>query len=196
MSDSGVKPAVGSLPLGILAVAVVYAVVAKVSFLFTIPPGNITPVFPAAGVALAAVMIWGRHALIGIWLGSFTANTISFIDGSMPSVHTELTNFLVGAFIGLGAMSGAAAGAFLVRRLCKNEHPLLSGQNVLILISVGALGCCLISPTFGVLGLSLGGEYSLGTVWLFMADLVGGRCVRDSCCRAPHSGVAAPAPFS
>ncbi len=158
-----------SPPVAILAVAVVYAVVAKVSFLFTIPPGNITPIFPAAGVALAAVMIWGRHALIGVWLGSFVANTISFVDGSMPSVHTGLTNFLVGAFIGLGAMSGAAAGAFLVQRLCKDEHPLQNGRNVLILVTAGALGCCLISPTFGVLGLSLGGNIPwerFGYSWL------------------------------
>lgn len=173
MSNSGIKTHSTSLPVTILAVAAVYAVVAKVSFLFTIPPGNITPIFPAAGVALAAVMIWGRHALIGVWLGSFAANTISFIDGSMPSVHTGLTNFLVGAFIGLGAMSGAAAGAFLVRRFCKDEHPLQSGRNVLILVTVGALGCCLISPTFGVLGLSLGGNipwerfgYSWVTWWV------------------------------
>ena len=173
MSNSGIKTRSISLPVAILAVAAVYAVVAKVSFLFTIPPGNITPIFPAAGVALAAVMLWGRQALVGVWLGSFAANTISFIDGSMPSVHTGLTNFLVGAFIGLGAMSGAAAGAFLVRRFCKDEHPLQSGRTVLILVTVGALGCCLISPTFGVLGLSLGGNipwerfgYSWVTWWV------------------------------
>ncbi|NTV38270.1 MAG: hypothetical protein HGA82_03715, partial [Anaerolineales bacterium] len=173
MSNSGIKTRSIVLPVTILAVAAVYAVVAKASFLFTIPPGNITPIFPAAGVALAAVMILGRHALIGVWLGSFAANIISFIDGSMPSVHAGLTNFLVGAFIGLGAMSGAAAGTFLVRRFCKGEHPLQSGRNVLILVTVGALGCCLISPTFGVLGLSLGGNipwerfgYSWMTWWV------------------------------
>ena len=118
-------------------------------------------------------MIMGRNALIGVWLGSFAANTISFIDGSMPSVHTGLPDLLVAAFIGLGAMSGAAAGAFLVRRLCKDEHPLQSGRNVLILVAVGALGCCMISPTFGVLSLSLAGNipwerfgYSWITWWV------------------------------
>jgi len=169
MSNSGNKPRFASLPVAILAVAAVYAVMAKVSFLFTIPPGNITPIFPAAGLALAAVMIMGRKALIGVWLGSFAVNVLSFIDGSMPSIRTGLPDLLVGAFIGLGAASSAAAGAFLVQRACKDEHPLRSGWNVLILVTVGGLGCCLISPTFGVLGLSFGGSIAwerFGYSWL------------------------------
>jgi PAS domain S-box-containing protein len=173
MDNPGGNPRFVLLPTAILSVAAAYAAVAKLSFLFTIPPGNITPVFPAAGLALAAVMILGHRALIGVWLGSFAANTVSFVDGSMPSIQTGLPNLLVGAFIGLGAMSGAAAGAFLVRRLCKDEHPLQSGRNVLILVAVGGLGCSLISPTCGVLSLSLGGnipwerfDYSWVTWWV------------------------------
>jgi PAS domain S-box-containing protein len=172
MSNPGIKARFVSLPTT-LAVAVVYAVAAKVSFLFTIPPGNITPIFPAAGLALAAAMIMGRKALTGIWLGSFTVNAISFIDGSMPFVETGAANWPVAAFIGLGAMSGAAIGAFLVRRFCRDEFPLQSGRNVLILVTVGALGCCLISPTFGVLSLTLSGNipwerfgYSWVTWWV------------------------------
>lgn len=146
-----------SSPATILAVAIVYTAVAKVSFLATIPPGNVSPIFPAAGIALAAVMILGRYALIGVWLGSFVANTISFFDGTVLSVHTVLPNLLITSFIGIGAMFGAGAGAFLVRRFCKDEYPLYSGWNVLMLVIVGAFGCSMISPTFGVVSMSLGG---------------------------------------
>jgi PAS domain S-box-containing protein len=173
MNNPGIQTRRISAPVAILAVAAVYAVAAKASFWFTIPPGNISPIFPAAGVALAAVMIMGRNALIGVWLGSFAANTVSFIDGSVSSVHAGLPDLLVGSFIAFGAMSGAAAGAFLVRRFCQDEHPLQGGRNVLILVTVGALGCCMISPTFGVLSLSLGGKipwerfgYSWVTWWV------------------------------
>ena len=143
--------------VAILAIAVVYAVVAKASFLFTIPPGNVSPIFPSAGIALAAVMILGRKALLGVWLGSFAANAISFFDGTVPSVHGVLPDLLVAASIGIGAMTCAGAGAFLVRRFCKGEYPLNSGWNVLLLVAAGALGCCIISSTFGVFSLSLGG---------------------------------------
>jgi integral membrane sensor domain MASE1 len=70
-----------------------------------------------------------------------------------PGVPPDL---LAAALIGLEALSGAGAGAFLVRRCCKNEYPLFSGWNVLTLVIVGALGGCLVSPTFGVVSLSLG----------------------------------------
>jgi PAS domain S-box-containing protein len=146
-----------SAPTAILTVAVVYAVVAKVSFLVTIPPGNVSPIFPSAGIALAAVLILGRRALAGVWLGSFAANGISFFDGTVPAAHAVLPALLVASFIGIGAMTGAGAGAFLVRRFCKGEYPLYSGWNVLMLVAVGALCCCVVSPTFGVAGLSLGG---------------------------------------
>ncbi|MGA2853057.1 MAG: PAS domain S-box protein [Verrucomicrobiota bacterium] len=146
-----------SSPVAILAVAIAYAVVAKVSFLFTIPPGNVSPIFPAAGIALAAAMILGRNALAGVWLGSFAANAISFFDGTVSPIHAVLPDLLIASFIGIGAMAGAGAGAFLVRRFCKDEHPLKSGWNVLMLVTVGALGCCMVSPTFGVVSLSLGG---------------------------------------
>jgi PAS domain S-box-containing protein len=146
-----------SPPVAIAAVAIMYAVVVKVSFLITIPPGNVSPIFPAAGIALAAVMILGRKALVGVWLGSFIANTLSFFDGTVPAGRGVLPDLLAAALIGLGALSGAGAGAFLVRRCCKNEYPLYSGWNVLMLVIVGALGGCLVSPTFGVVSLSLGG---------------------------------------
>ena len=156
-NEFSVSRILNSAPVAVLMVAVAYAVVARLGFLFTIPPGNISPIFPAAGIALAAVMILGRKALVGVWLGSFAANTISFFDGTMASAHTILSALLVGVFIGVGAMFGAGAGAFLVRRFCKGEHPLYSGWNVLVLVTVGALGCCMISPTFGVVSLALGG---------------------------------------
>ena len=157
----------------ILPIAAVYAAVAKVSFFFTIPPGNITPIFPAAGLALAAVMLMGRKALIGVWLGSFAANTLSFIDGSMKFRFLGFPDLLVATVIGLGAMSGAAAGAFLLRRVCKEEHPLQNGRNVLAFVVFGGLLGCAISPTVGVLGMSIAGKipwarfgYSWGTWWV------------------------------
>ncbi len=167
-----------SSPVAILAVAVVYAVVAKVSLLVTIPPGNVSPLFPAAGIALAAAMILGRKALAGVWLGSFAANATSFIDGTVPTAHALLPNLLLSSLIGIGAMSGAGAGAALVRRLCKDEYPLRSGWNVLVLVTVGALGCCMVNSTMGVLSLSLGGYIvweRFGYSWLtwWMGDATG-----------------------
>jgi PAS domain S-box-containing protein len=159
-------------------IAIVYAVVARASFLVTIPPGNISPIFPAAGIALAAVLIMGRSALIGVWLGSFLANMFFFVITTIPSVHSTLQTFLIASFIGIGAISGAGASAFLVNYICKGEHPLYSGWNVLMLAVVGGLGGCMISPTIGVLSLSFGGYVPwerFGYSWLtwWVGDAIG-----------------------
>lgn len=106
------KPSHSWSSLGpVLAVAVAYAVTAKISFLLTIPPGNISPVFPAAGLALGAVMVLGRVALVGVWLGSFAANTLSFVDGTVSSGLPRPLDLLVAALIALGALAGAGLGS-------------------------------------------------------------------------------------
>ena len=160
-----------STPVVILLVALAYAVVAKVSFLLTIPPGNISPIFPAAGIALAAGIMIGRNALPGVWLGSFIANFISFIDGTVSPAPGLPKGILIALFIGFGAMCGAAAGMKLVRYFCANGHPLQSGRNVIILVVIGGVGCCMISPTFGVLSMLPGLSESVspaqfGKAWL------------------------------
>ncbi len=144
-------------PVAILAVAVVYALASKAALQITTTPGNLSPVFPDMGIALAAVLIVGRVALIGVWIGSFITNVSAFYHGAALTGHTSVTALLVAAFVSLGAIACASGGAFLVRRFCKEEHPFFSGYNVLILATVGALGCCMLSPTCGLLGLSLGG---------------------------------------
>ena len=112
MNNPDIKPGSVSSPLAILAVAVAYAVLAKASFLLTIPPGNITPIFPAAGLALAAVVILGPKALMGVWIGSFLANTLFFLDGSTSPAQSGPINALIGALIGVGAALGGQLELF------------------------------------------------------------------------------------
>lgn len=179
MNNVSIKRNFASSPLLlILTVAVMYAALAKVSFLLTIPPGNITPLFPAAGLALAATIALGRKALFGVWLGSFSANILFFLGNSTSSSKAALLNILIGAIIGLGATLGAAVGAYFTCRFCNNETPLQNSKNVLFLMGVGALGCCVVSPTFGVVSLYAAGIipgeqfwYSWITWWV--GDAVG-----------------------
>src|SRR3970282_1603719 len=142
-----------SRPVAIILIPCLYGVIAKNGFLFAIPPGNISPVFPAAGIALAAVLILGRPALIGVWLGSFGANAVSFFDQTMVSAGAIVSALLVSSCIGIGATLSASVGAQLVQRFSPHGDPLDSGWHVLSLIVLGALVGSLISPTVG--GVSL-----------------------------------------
>ena len=48
------------------ATSVAYFVVAVVSLKLAIPPGYATPLYPAAGIALAAALMYGNRMTIGI----------------------------------------------------------------------------------------------------------------------------------
>ena len=156
-------------PLAILGVAIVYALGTRMALQMTNLPGSVSPVFPDVGLALAAVLIVGRMALAGVWLGSFATNALGFFHGTANSGHSAINALLVAALIAVGTITCASSSAWLVRRFCKEDHPLFSGFNVLLLATVGALGCCMLSPTCGLLGLTLGGYVSwqsFGCSWL------------------------------
>ena len=168
-----IRRAASSRPATILGVALSYAAVAKVVSLTTTLPGNISPIFPSAGLALASVLILGRPALFGVWLGSFLANTLLYFHGMGSSFAVIARDLLIPSIVGVGAMSSAGVGALLVRWLCKGQHPLYTARTVLTLVTVGALGCCMLSPSVGVLTLALTGAvpwklfgYSWLTWWL------------------------------
>ena len=58
--------------IGLLAVG--YTVLAKAGLVFAIPPGNATAVWPAAGLAVAALLLLGCRAWPGVWLGAAITN--------------------------------------------------------------------------------------------------------------------------
>ena len=65
------KPA-PALPylLSVVILALAYAVAGWLSLNMAIPPGYAVPVFPAAGIAMAALHIYGRRLWPGVLLGS------------------------------------------------------------------------------------------------------------------------------
>ncbi len=138
-------------------VAAVYAAAAWVSFTLRIEPGNIAPIFPSAGIALAAVLILGRRAMAGVLAGAILASMIAHFHewGSFVAELSSVWPFALAN--GIGAMAGAGAGAHFVRRFSDDEYPLSSGRNVVKLIAIGAFGACMINPTIGTVSLTWGG---------------------------------------
>jgi integral membrane sensor domain MASE1 len=127
-----------------LTVAILYAAVGKLGQMATTLPGNISPIFPSAGIALAAVLVLGWPAWIGVWLGSLVLN-VGFAIVRERSLLAQIVHLPLGCLIALGAAASAGVGAHLVRRLCKEDHPLASGRNALILVAIGAVGAGAVS---------------------------------------------------
>jgi integral membrane sensor domain MASE1 len=59
--------------LEILAVALVYVLTARLSQIFAIEPGNITPVWIPSGIMLSWVILRGHFLLAGVFLGHLPA---------------------------------------------------------------------------------------------------------------------------
>ena len=132
--------------------------------------GNIGPVWPAFGVALAAVLLYGYRIWPGIFIGVFLVDFLS----PVPAV----------AALGQasGAVLAAIAGAFLLRRIADFESSFSRLRDALGMIVLGTFGSALITATIGVSVLyatHVEGYSGLGPAWLiyWLGDATGGLLV-------------------
>ncbi|MBI3928651.1 MAG: CHASE domain-containing protein [Armatimonadetes bacterium] len=150
----------------VISVALAYFVLGKLSAVLAIPPGYAAAVWPAAGLGLAAVVLLGRRAAGGVWLGSFLLNLGLSAGAAGPA-----------AFIALGASLQALVGAGLVRWAGGFPVRLVSQGEVGRFMSAG-LASCLVSPSVGVSTLFMAGmmaDQSLVLNWMtwWVGDAVG-----------------------
>ena len=128
--------------------AVVYCVAGRLALLLAIPPGYATAVWPAAGVALAGVLLFGYRLWPGILIGSFFVNIWTSLDSSSSAAF--LKSISVAAGIGGGAALQAVVGAYLLRRFAGYPNPLVEEKPVIQFVVLGGAVSCLVSPTIGV----------------------------------------------
>lgn len=145
----------------VLVLALVYYIIARFSLLLALPPGYATPIWPAAGIALAAVLILGNRVAPGIWLGSFLANAASSVDFTSAPALTE--SLLVPAGLGVAGTLQALAGAFTIRRFVGFPTPLDQPQDVIKFLGLGGPVCCMIGASVGVTTLVLAGKLPAGS---------------------------------
>ena len=136
-----------------------------------IPPSDISPVWPASGIALAAVLRYGNHALPGIYLGALAVQSYAFLDNS--SLDTILNSLAIGVIVSTACCLQAASGRFLIGRYVGFNDPLLADTKILRFLLLGGPVSCTITATVGVSTLWLKGiitsaDYliSWGTWWV------------------------------
>ncbi|HSD08709.1 MASE1 domain-containing protein [Flavobacterium sp.] len=125
----------------IILVAFVFNVLAFLSFRITVSPDNLSPIFPDVGFALAAVLIIGRKALLGVWAGSFVANMFSFWDVCKMLDKTLLETILASLSVATGVVIGVAISSYLINLINKGDYPLKSGFSVITFLGISVLYC-------------------------------------------------------
>lgn len=115
-----------------------YFIAGQVGFAVPFTTGNVSPVWPPAGIALAALLLVGYRVWPAIAAGAFLLNFLSPIS-------------LVGAIaLAAGNTAGPVVGAWLVQRLPGFRPALSRLDDVLGLILIAAPVGAVISATVGV----------------------------------------------
>ena len=141
-------------------VAAAYYILGRLGLLLAIPPGYAAPVWPAAGLALGAVLLLGYRVWPGILVASFLVNVFTGFDAT--SQVALVRSLALPLIVALGATAQALVGAFLIRRYGVYPLPLDRVKELFKTMALGGPLSSLISATVGCLGLVLMGAISTG----------------------------------
>lgn len=153
-------------PTVITAVFAVYFLAGKLGSHLAFVNASASAVAPAAGVALAALLIFGYRVWPAIAVGAFLLNI---------STAWSLTG---AAAIGVGNTLEALLGAYLVNRFAGGRRAFQSAVNILRFAALVALASTTVSATVGVLSLSITGFATwsdYGSIWVtfWLANVTG-----------------------
>ena len=147
----------------IVLVALAYFVLGKLGTLLALAPGVASLVFPAAGLAVAAVVCFGRVGAFGVFLGAMALHL------QMPLLNGEQIDWLRGLAIGLASVAQASVGAYLLKRWAPD---FIAGEfaatNIAKLTGLTLL-FCLTSASLSVSYLVFDGSMTEGAAenWLY-----------------------------
>jgi len=138
IAGKSVLPAAGKYLSQTALVGLAYFVAGRLGLAVPYTSGNVSPVWPASGVALSALLLLGYRVWPGIALGALLVNLFS------PIPH------IAAAGLAVGNTLAALTGAFLLRRMPAFRLSLSRLIDVLQLIALGALASPLVSASIGV----------------------------------------------
>ncbi|QSA99561.1 PAS domain S-box protein [Methylomonas sp. EFPC1] len=128
-----------------IAAAGLYIVTARLALLYFAPNGSASVFFIASGLALAAILLGGRHYLWAIFIGALALNL------------WQGKALLSATSISIGSTFGAWSGAWLLQRIRGFDRSLKTLRDYLVLISVGGVVACSLTAAIGTLTLFAGG---------------------------------------
>lgn len=152
--------------LEVLCVFAAYILAGEIGLLVPFTSGNISPFWPAAGVALASVLLFGYRTWPAIALGAFVVNFFTDVP------HITAIGMAV------GNTAGPLCGAWLLHRLPGFRTSLRRLRDVLGMVVLGGFCGTAVSATFGAVVFLLTGVNAwsaFGPAWLmwWLGDAMG-----------------------
>ena len=140
-----------------LSLPLAYIVTGKLALLLAIPPGYASPIFPPAGIAVAATLIGGPMALPWVFLGSFLLNVWT---GYSVSDQLDETGCIAAIVIAVASTGQAAVGGSVLRRAIGYPAPLDNSRDLSLFLLLSPV-FCLTSATLSLTGLVVLGVVKL-----------------------------------
>lgn len=122
-----------------------YVISGKLGLMLALAPGYASPIFPPAGIAIAAMLMGGRKMLPWIFLASLSLNL-------WVGQQFDVINFEVAVVIAIASTLQAAIGGWALRSMIGYPTMLDQKREVLLFLIVVPL-ICLVSAAFSVSGL-------------------------------------------
>ncbi len=133
-----------------LALAASYMLAGGLGLSIAVPPGYATLIWPASGIAVGCLILFGWRLWPGVFLGAFVLNFI--VGGGLQSEALGST-ITVAALIAVGStLQSLLAARFAIWRFGAPMRFKRAREIILFTLIVGPLACC-IAPTVGVLAL-------------------------------------------
>jgi len=137
---------------------------------------HISPVWPAAGIALAGILVYGHRVLPGLILGAAVTQAYVFFEPSHP--ETLSASVSAGFLVGLACALQAVFGGFIIRRFVGPDNPLIDGPSIFRFLALAAPVSCVITPSIGIgvlLGHGMVGVDDWWHCWLvwWVGDMMG-----------------------
>lgn len=146
-------------------IAIIYAIGAQLGLLLAFEQANTSPVWPPAGIALAAILMFGYRAAPGIFLGAMFVNSQTGIP-----LWTAFS-------IGIGNTLGAVTAVILIN-LFTRSTPFTKAKHVLLFSAFIGIAS-VVSAVCGVSSLLIAGaidtsQYKVLLFTWWVGDAVGG----------------------
>ncbi len=124
--------------LRILFVSVAYCVAGHIGLLFDTVDGFVCFIWPASGVALGAMLLWGYRIWPGVFIGTF-----------LTVMTTRDANFFTSIGFSTGSTLEAFAGAWILRRI-GFSNSFRSLKDILKFALVGVMVAPIFSASIGI----------------------------------------------
>lgn len=157
-----------------LGVATAYCLVGSASLLLVNETGASSPVWPAAGIGVAAIFLRGPILTPGVAVGSIAANLLI----PLPTEGLDGRTVLLAVLLAIGPVLGAVVGGTVTRRVFGRHPALADGGEILGFLALAAVVPAAVSATIGIavqLATGIATPGNALVVWLtwFVGDAIG-----------------------